>query len=279
MPLETQNLLCLDAATGGTLTLPAVPGFALTVEAGAATFLDGTQAGCVGVTPVHADKVPMTPNFGQQPRFIVTIQPAGVLFDPPAALSLPNVDGRAPGTVTELYAFDHDLGQFVALGTGTVTPDGTRVQSDPGVGVIKAGWVSGGDPEATGDAENVSVRFNPVPPSAVFLSGGPVTISAAGGPSPGSFSWGTSDSSVLSLGVSSSSSVTATPVAPGTAQVSVSYTAQSGKSPPPATATVTVAEITIPDTIAVCKDQTKSILPVHRLESSTSPPTFRQSTY
>ena len=29
---------------------------------------------------VNGDKVPMVPGFGQQPRFIVTIQPTGAVF-------------------------------------------------------------------------------------------------------------------------------------------------------------------------------------------------------
>ena len=94
----------------------------LTVEAGSATFPDGTKSGIVSVTVVHNDKIPMVPNFGQQPRFIVTIQPAGVFFNPSAPITIPNMDGLAPGEVTELYSFDHDLGQFVAIGTGTPAP-------------------------------------------------------------------------------------------------------------------------------------------------------------
>jgi hypothetical protein len=92
----------------------------------------------------------MAPGFGQQPRFIVTIQPPGVHFDPPAALTIPNADGLAPGQVTEMYSFDHDLGQFVSIGTGEVSEDGTVVTSDPGVGIIKGGWHCGGDPTPTG---------------------------------------------------------------------------------------------------------------------------------
>jgi hypothetical protein len=41
-------------------------------------------------------KVPMPPPNGMQPQFIVTIQPTGAMFDPPAKLTLPNVDGYAP---------------------------------------------------------------------------------------------------------------------------------------------------------------------------------------
>jgi hypothetical protein len=99
---------------------------------------------------VHADKVPMTPNFGQAPRLIVTIQPAGALFNPPAPLTLPNVEGLAPGAVTEMYSFDHDLGHFVSIGPATVSEDGMLIRSNPGVGILKAGWHCGGTPSETG---------------------------------------------------------------------------------------------------------------------------------
>ena len=63
---------------------------------------------------VHPDKVPMSPGFGQQPRFIVTIQPTGSTFNPPAPIVIPNVDGLAPNSITEMYSFDHDIGSFTA---------------------------------------------------------------------------------------------------------------------------------------------------------------------
>ena len=78
LPLDIPNGLFVDETTGGTLTLPQVPGFSLTIAPDSATFPDGSPSGVVSVTLVHADKIPMTPNFGEQPRFIVTIQPAGV---------------------------------------------------------------------------------------------------------------------------------------------------------------------------------------------------------
>jgi hypothetical protein len=94
----------------------------------------------------------MTPGFGQQPRFIVTIQPSGAVFNPPAPITLPNVDGLKPNEVTEMYSFDHDIGSFVAIGTGVVSDDGLVIRSDRGVGVLKAGWHCGGNsaPAGTG---------------------------------------------------------------------------------------------------------------------------------
>ena len=150
--LDTVNKLCIDETHGGVLTLPQYPGFSLTVAAGSATFPGGARSGCVSVTPVNGDKVPMAPGFGQQPRFIVTIQPVGTMFNPPAAITLPNVDGLKPNEVTEMYSYDHDLGMFTSIGTGTVSSDGSKIVSNPGVGVLKAGWHCGGNPNATGSA-------------------------------------------------------------------------------------------------------------------------------
>jgi hypothetical protein len=144
--------LLIDETHGGTLTMDNVPGFALEIAAGSAIFPDGGQAGVVSVTTVHPDKVPMIPNFGQQPRLIVTIQPAGVLFNPPARLTIPNVDGLVPGEITEMYSFDHDAGRFVSIGPGGVSWDGSVITSEPGVGVTKGGWHCGGNPATVGVA-------------------------------------------------------------------------------------------------------------------------------
>lgn len=135
-----------------TLTLPDVPGFALDVKAGSVTFPDGNKSGQLSVTPVNASKIPMPPPNGMQPRFIVTIQPVGARFDPPARLSLPNADGHKPGAQVEMYSYDHDLEEFVAIGLGTVSVDGSVIQSNEGVGVIKAGWHCGSQPGGSGCA-------------------------------------------------------------------------------------------------------------------------------
>jgi hypothetical protein len=161
LPISEVNQLCVDPSDpnkqGGTLTIPEAPGFSLAFSAGQVTFPGGSKVGCVSVTVVNGDKVPMVPGFGQQPNFIVTIQPAGAVFNPPAAITLPNVDGLAPREVTEMYSFDHDIGSFVAIGTGVVSDDGLIVRSSPGVGVLKAGWHCGGNPNATGAAANCPV--------------------------------------------------------------------------------------------------------------------------
>jgi hypothetical protein len=150
LPLNLGNGIVVDETHGGTITLPQLPGFALTIQPGSVTFPGGGRSGTVSVTVVHSDKVPMVPNFGQQPRLIVTIQPAGAQFNPPATLSMPNVEGFPAGKVAEIYSFDHDLGHFVSIGPGTVSDDGTVITSNAGVGIVKAGWHCCGFPQGSG---------------------------------------------------------------------------------------------------------------------------------
>ena len=154
LPIDLPNGIFVSETHGGTVTLPGIPGFALEIQPGSVTFPNGSKSGVVSATMVHSDRVPMTPNFGQQPRLIVTIQPAGARFDPPARLTLPNVEGLAPGEVTDLYSFDHDLGHFVSIGPGTVSEDGSLIVSNPGVGIVKAGWHCGGNPASSGTAHD-----------------------------------------------------------------------------------------------------------------------------
>src|SRR5262249_34875911 len=132
------------------VTLPEVPGFKLTLKAGSVTFPNGDKVGQLSVTPVNVSKIPMAPPNGMQPQFIVTIQPTGARFDPPAPLQLPNVEGHPPGAQVEMYSFGHALEEFVSLGLGTGSGDGTVLASNPGIGGIKAGWHCASPPEGSG---------------------------------------------------------------------------------------------------------------------------------
>ena len=148
--LNTENAVMAGGSEDVVLALPEVPGFKLEVPANSVTFPDGSREGLVSVTVVNSSKVPMAPPNGMQPQFIITIQPTGAMFDPPARLTLPNVDGQAPGAQVEMYSFDHDLEEFVAIGLGTVNENGTTITSNLGVGVIKAGWHCGSTPGGSG---------------------------------------------------------------------------------------------------------------------------------
>lgn len=154
--LDTENAVYAGLADT-VLELREYPGFKLEIEKDSVTFPDGAKEGYISVTPVNAGTVPMAPPNGMQPQFIVTIQPTGTKFFPPAKLTLPNVDAHEPGAQVEMYSFDHDLEEFVAIGLGSVSEDGTLVSSNPGVGVIKAGWHCGSQPGGQSCAHNCPI--------------------------------------------------------------------------------------------------------------------------
>lgn len=211
LPLDLERGIQVDEQTGGTITLADVPGFALEVAPGSVTFPDGAREGLVSITAVHADKIPMAPGSGMQPRIIVTIQPAGAKFDPPARMTLPNVDGLAPGSITEMFSFDHDLGAFVSIGTATVSEDGLVVRSDPGFGVTEAGWHCGSPTRGLGASSTITLAVTTPDPIVVIVPdplvfpgagglGGSVTIVAEARPSRDVvYSWEMGDTSVATL--------------------------------------------------------------------------------
>ncbi|MDP2560630.1 hypothetical protein [Psychrobium sp. 1_MG-2023] len=154
--LDTENAVYAGLADT-VLELKEYPGFKLEIAKDSVTFPNGDKEGYISVTPVNAGTVPMAPPNGMQPKFIVTIQPTGTKFSPPAKLTLPNVDAHEPGAQVEMYSFDHDLEEFVAIGLGTVSEDGTLVTTNPGVGVIKAGWHCGSQPGGQSCAHNCPI--------------------------------------------------------------------------------------------------------------------------
>jgi|GEM_PF-1191026 len=156
LPIDEAHGRFIDETHGGTLTVPDVPGFSLEIAPGSVTFPGGSRSGVVSVTVVHADKVPMAPSMGIQPRLVVTIQPPGARFDPPARMTFPNAAGLKPGETTEVFSFDHEMVRFVSIGTATVSEDGSLLAGDPGTGIVQAGWhwPCGGSTGASGTAHN-----------------------------------------------------------------------------------------------------------------------------
>ena len=128
------------------LTMEGVTGFAIKVFAHS-TFVHDPVTGELVQQPlvmsssqVKFDKLPMPPPQGSTPLVVGTLQPPGVFLDPPAQVVYPNVEGLAPGDVADIFAFHHDIGQFVNIGPGTVSEDGSVVVSDPGFGIVQSGW-------------------------------------------------------------------------------------------------------------------------------------------
>ena len=124
-----------------TLQMTGVPGYAFTVAPGSVTNPDGTPyGGPLSLSQVHADRVPMAPPHGTLPLMAGTLQPPGLHFNPPVQAQFPNTSGLAPGTVLDLYSYDHDQMAWVSQGPVRVSADGSVLVSDPGFGISKSGW-------------------------------------------------------------------------------------------------------------------------------------------
>lgn len=133
------------------ITIDEVPGFKLEVKANSVTFPDGSKTGYLSATPVNFHKLPMAPPDGSLPRFVVTVQPSGTRFDPPAKFTIPNTQGLAAGTQIDFFSYDHDLEEWASVGLATVSEDATVIVANNGVGLVKAGWTGDGRPTDTGD--------------------------------------------------------------------------------------------------------------------------------
>lgn len=147
-PVETSRAVVVGGANDVTLTLPGFEGFEMIVRANSVTFPDGSREGPLAVSAVHADRLPMVPP-GMAGRFATvgwTIQPTGTRFDPPIEVHIPNTEDLTRGRTLPIVQWDHDLAAFVPMGNGTVSEDGTRIVSDSGSGITKAGWGGGGPP-------------------------------------------------------------------------------------------------------------------------------------
>ena len=93
------------------------------------------------VVPVPPDRLPEPLPSGFDASFVVSIQaPGAENFDTPAPVTFPNTEGLAVGEKTLLFSYDHDAGDWVPVGTGTVREDGMAIVSDPGVGILAPGW-------------------------------------------------------------------------------------------------------------------------------------------
>ena len=139
--VDVDSGIDVSETEGGVLTNPELPGLEIHVAPGSATFPDGSNSGRLAVVAVPRDKTPMPFPEGLYGNFVIAVYPPGTHFDPPAKTIFPNVDPRlSPGDTAPLISFDHDVGDYVKVGTATVSPDGSRIISDPGYGIKVAAW-------------------------------------------------------------------------------------------------------------------------------------------
>lgn len=96
----------------------------------------------IGISTVPPELVmDMLPAGVLQHTFDITIQALGVAnFSTPAPMTFPNVFDSPPGTQLNFLSFNHDTGLLEIEGTATVSEDGASVTTDPGTGIVRAGW-------------------------------------------------------------------------------------------------------------------------------------------
>jgi hypothetical protein len=94
----------------------------------------------LSLNQVHHDDIPMPMPDGAAPPFAWTLQPGGATFDPPVAVEYPNMSGLAPGAAAFFLTFNHDTERFEIVASGHVVADGSKIVTDPGVGLTISGW-------------------------------------------------------------------------------------------------------------------------------------------
>ena len=126
------------------IPMAGVEGAEVIIAPHSVTLPDGRTEGMIMFSQVQTDKVPMPAPNGTIFDLAWTLQPAGTDFYPPARIALPNSNGEVPGTELDMFSFDHDLMEWVSIGPGVVSEDGSRIVSKPGHGIRHSGW--GGAP-------------------------------------------------------------------------------------------------------------------------------------
>jgi hypothetical protein len=119
---------------------PAVPGVELTIPGGTAKNSDGTPfTGKLSINPVPDYGRPESRPEELRPGMAITIQPAGVRFNPPARLTFPNTDNMPVGSELNLWSLSPDTGTFSIVGKMVVSADGTEIITVEG-GVTASAW-------------------------------------------------------------------------------------------------------------------------------------------
>jgi hypothetical protein len=165
--LDPVNDRIYDGTMDVSLTVAGIDGLKMLVAAGTVVTLpDGTVASSanpvtLALNAVHADDVPMPMPDGVASPFAWTLQPAGATFDPPVAISYPNMTGQPAGAASYFLSFNHDSGAFEIVASGRVSDDGATIDSDAGSGIAVAGWGCNCPPYAvTGECKNCDLSAN-----------------------------------------------------------------------------------------------------------------------
>ena len=138
--LASESLTTVDPARTTNVEHPTLS-ITLSIAAGnAINDADGQPfTGQISISEVPRNLAPANlPDF-IDPRLLFTIQPVGVSYTTPAPITIANTEGHAPNSEVDLWSVDPDLGQFVIVGTGQVSADGSEIVTISG-GIRANDW-------------------------------------------------------------------------------------------------------------------------------------------
>ena len=137
--IDATSLTPVDPLTTTVVNNPDL-GVTLTVSPNTAMNGDGSPfTGQLSISEVPRGLAPAAlPEFFD-PALLITIQPAGVVFNQPVPITFPNTDKQLATAETEIWSVDPDRGEFTVVGTGRVTNDGQHVETIAG-GIRAADW-------------------------------------------------------------------------------------------------------------------------------------------
>jgi len=109
----------------------------------------GNPANQAAIVPVDPNRLPGTLPPFLSPSLVISIQAGrdgrfndaggATIFDTPAQVEFPNLEGLKAGEQSLIWSFDHDAGEWGVVGTGTVSQDEKTIVSDGGV-IQAPGW-------------------------------------------------------------------------------------------------------------------------------------------
>lgn len=185
-PTDDKFVQIANAASEQRVADPRYPGFEVVLPAGATiTGWDGVKKTRIAVERLTPDKLPVSaPPISMKEAYQLYFgSPMGGIPSEPIPVTLPNVSDKEPGEKVDIWWFDGSpmggTGQWKKAGEGTVSEDGQRVVSDPGVGLPRFCGVCGlacidaGRPKAT---ETNKTSDCPKAEDAVKAEGNPIDL-------------------------------------------------------------------------------------------------------
>jgi hypothetical protein len=156
------------------LTNPQLPGWK--IDFTGCTLTDPVTSqpyvGPVTLSEVVPSDVPM-PFPGASLQF-TTIQPGGLVVNPPAQVTMPLPIPLMPGQQVQLWAFNHSSLQWENYGPGQVNDDGVTATSLPGQGLPFTGW------HAVVTLTEVTRDIGVAAPAPALAGAGPAVLAAPG---------------------------------------------------------------------------------------------------